>query len=1287
MSRQIPIQSQLKSSRGLMSFLLVSALVAGAVLPHGGNPASADDLSGDGVAPEVGLDWGDTLPAGEVLEPPCDEPPCEPTEIFSAGSGGYIPITPARLMSRRSLRPGVVDIQVAGSAGVPEEDVGAVVVNVAVSNVVGKSAVTLWRAGGQRPSVANIAVDASREWTTLALVELGAGGEVSLHNKSGRVDVDLDVLGWFPAGEELFLVGPQPVLSTVKDGPPGGLRADGTVDVAVTGVADVPTHGVAAVVLDVRSANSTASSGITVWPTGQDRLDHASLVTEQTRARGNLAIVAPGEDGMVSVHNETGRTHLSVQLLGWLPDDSAYRPVPAGELLDTSVASGETIDVEVAGRAGVPGPEDMTDLGLAHAVVVNLTAPDSVAGTAVALSPAGAEPPEHISLAGGGNARGGGPSQQSGATVTLAVVALGDDDSFSVTNLGAATDLQVHVVGWFAVPDFAGELAVPASTQILDDALIESAGTDGSIDVAPGAEPLEVGQHVVVGVTDDTPDGYLGAVTSVSTGPDGSQRVETTQALLDDVFPEGEITGEMGAEDYTFDALTVSGPDGDGRVTATATATSKTGKLELGFSYEPSPSPGHPCVFQGLSVFAGVDVSVTYGLKWRLFKAPLVTTIVHMDPRAQATIDRLALACSFESPSVDVWKAVVFVGPVPVTFSLGFAGVLDLEAGIRAIGTEYGAKAWAELSVGIKDNALHRSGSGPFYEYTNPFDLESLVPRDLSAYAMVDVWLKFSFAVYGQDGPWVKAGPFLEAWLTTEHTRPWWGVEAGLAAEIGANTIPLFNGGNVTWFAAEIPPWYAAWLDPCDDVGGPAGVSFDPGPCLTTAPETRANGKPRAFLTSLGGRVRVAGATEAATLKIEPIELPDGTVGEPYPEHPPLQAEGWRSWDVEWKVVHGQLPPGMELVTVKDGLQPAAGIFQGTPTRRGSYHVTVAAWWGPLEPGPVEPGATPPFGPTPAPQIGLDITVHDDAACSVTVTDAGDTGEDGQLRHALAEANDDDTVCLRTDGESIRLTEGELVVPAGRTLTLNGEPDGDVAVDGNNASRVLRIEPDATVTLLGVGIRGGSAEYGGGVWVAQGAHLHLVDRTGIFNNHATTAGGGVALSASSSAGDPPSLTIDNSSSIFANGAIREGGGVYSSYGDVTLDGVIAGNLSQDAGGGVHLTGGTLTVNDAGRIQHNRATNTGGGIQTHSGTVVTLNDHARVHDNHANQQVGGGIFMGMGDPSTVTLNNYARITGNHAKLQGGGIFRAGGYDDPIGTVTINDEGAVTGNTPDDFHPPL
>ena len=1286
MSRQMPVQPQLKSGRGLMSFLLVLALAIGAVLPGAGYLAAADDLPDDGVAPELGLDWGDTLPAGEVLEPPCDEPPCEPTETFSAGSGGYIPITPARLTSRRSLRPGVIDVEVAGSAGVPAEDAGAVVVNVAVSNVVGKSAVTLWPAGGRRPSVANLTVDASRDWATLALVGLGTDGGVSLHNKSGRIDVDLDVLGWFPADEELFLVEPQQVLSTVKDGPPGGLRAEDTVDVAVTGVAGVPAQGVAAVVLDVRSTNSRESSGITVWPTGQDRPD-ANLVTEPTRTRSNLAIVAPGADGTVSVHNETGRTHLSVQLLGWLPDDGAYRPIPAGELLNTSMASGATIDVEVAGRAGVPGPEDMTELGLAHAVVVNLTAPDPAAGTAVALSPAGAEPPEHVSMAAGSNARGGGRSQMSASTVTLAVVALGDDGSIAVTNHGAAVDLRVHVLGWFAVPDFAAELAVPASTQILDESVIESAGTDGSIDVAPGAEPLEVGQHVVVGITDDTPDGYLGAVTNVSTGSDGSQRVETTQALLDDVFPEGEITGEMGAEDYTFDALTVSEPDDDGRVTATATALSKTGKIEIGFSYEPSDSSASLCRFEGLSVFAGVDFSLTYGLKWRAFRAPLVTTIVHMDPRAQATIDRLALACSFESPSIDVWKTAVWVGPVPVTLSLGFAGVLDFEAGIRAIGTEYGVKAWAKLSVGVKDNVLHRSGSGPFFEYTNPFDLDSLVPRDLSAYAMVDVWLKFSFAVYGQDGPYVRAGPFLEAWLTTERTRPWWGVEAGLAAVIGANTAKLFNGGKVTWFAAEIPPWFAAGLDPCDDVVGPTGASFDSGPCLTIAPETRANGKPRAFTTSLGSRVRVTGATEAATLTIAPIELPDGTVGEPYPEHTPLRAEGWRSWDVEWKVVHGQLPPGMELVTVVDGLKPALGVFQGTPTRRGSYHVTVAAWWGPLEPGPVEPGAQPPFGPTPAPQIGLDITIHDDAACSVTVTDAGDTGEDGQLRHALREAGDGETVCLRTEGTSIVLTDGELVVPAGRALTLNGEPHGDVFVDGNDASRVLRIEPGATVTLLGVGIRGGSATSGGGVWVGPGAHLNLVDRTNITNNHATTSGGGVALSADSSAGDPPSLTIDDSSSVGGNAA-SSGGGVYSFYGDVTLDGVIAGNLSDDAGGGVYLTGGTLTVNDAGRIQHNRATNTGGGIQTKSGTSVTLNDDTRVHDNHAEVFAGGGIFMGMGEPSTVTLNDSARITDNHAKLHGGGIFRARGDDGhPIGTVTINDDGKVTGNTPDDFHPPL
>jgi hypothetical protein len=151
------------------------SLIASAV-PAAAQPAAAPD---DPVPLEADLDleWGDPLAVPDELEPTCDDPPCG--EVASTGAGGYIAITPAQLTARRGLRPGVIDIPVAGVGGLPEVGVGALVLNVAVRNVVDRSSITLYPPERTRPARPHLQVDATRDWSTLAVIEVATSGAVT----------------------------------------------------------------------------------------------------------------------------------------------------------------------------------------------------------------------------------------------------------------------------------------------------------------------------------------------------------------------------------------------------------------------------------------------------------------------------------------------------------------------------------------------------------------------------------------------------------------------------------------------------------------------------------------------------------------------------------------------------------------------------------------------------------------------------------------------------------------------------------------------------------------------------------------------------------------------------------------------------------------------------------------------------------------------------------------------------------------------------------------------------
>ena len=83
--------------------------------------------------------------------------------------------------------------------GVPASGVGAVVVNVTATAPTSASYVTVFPSGTPRPTASNLNFVPGQTIPNLAVVKVGALGQISLYNYDGDTDLIVDIVGWFPA--------------------------------------------------------------------------------------------------------------------------------------------------------------------------------------------------------------------------------------------------------------------------------------------------------------------------------------------------------------------------------------------------------------------------------------------------------------------------------------------------------------------------------------------------------------------------------------------------------------------------------------------------------------------------------------------------------------------------------------------------------------------------------------------------------------------------------------------------------------------------------------------------------------------------------------------------------------------------------------------------------------------------------------------------------------------------------------------------------------------------------
>jgi hypothetical protein len=222
-------------------------------------------------------------------------------------------------------------------------------------------------------------------------------------------------------------------------------------------------------------------------------------------------------------------------------------------------------------------------------------------------------------------------------------------------------------------------------------------------------------------------------------------------------------------------------------------------------------------------------------------------------------------------------------------------------------------------------------------------------------------------------------------------------------------------------------------------------------------------------------------------------------------------------------------------------------------------------------------------------------------ANTITVTNLNDSGA-GSLRQALADASDGDTINFAVTG-TISLTSGELVID--KSVTITGPGSNSLTVRPSQAAsfRVFNVMPSHNITIQGLTISFGYAEFaqGGGIFLDEHVTATIADCS-LTNNYTGDIGGAIFIDGY---GGGATLTVlnttiaDNTAGTADHGGL--GAGIYSSATLTISNSMVSNNTAWFGsdyfggyGGGILSGGGgTLEISNT-TISGNQTGLAGGG---------------------------------------------------------------------------------------------
>jgi uncharacterized protein (DUF1501 family) len=369
-----------------------------------------------------------------------------------AAPSGFVSTAPQRVFDTRDGNGGrswamtqgeTWSFTLAGRFGIPNDAV-AVAINLTSVDASEPTFVTVYPNGEARPFSSNLNPVPGSAIPNLVLARIGLDGAINLFNNTGSVHLIADVVGHFtPASNVgLLALNPERLLDT-RDGT-GGFGAPvgpgQTIDLQIVGMGGVPA-GAQAVALNVTGTEPNDGSFLTVWPAGQARPLASSVNMTPGQTVPNMVLSQVGADGKISIYNNSGSTHVVVDVLGCFTPASSARFISTSpaRVLDTREGVGAPLarlgrgelKLGLAGTAGIPAA--------ASAVLMNVTVVQPTDGTFVTVYPAGGGRP----LASNLNAKVGQ------VVPNMVLARLGSDGSAMLYNNSGDVDLVADVMGYF----------------------------------------------------------------------------------------------------------------------------------------------------------------------------------------------------------------------------------------------------------------------------------------------------------------------------------------------------------------------------------------------------------------------------------------------------------------------------------------------------------------------------------------------------------------------------------------------------------------------------------------------------------------------------------------------------------------------------------------------------------------------------------------------------------------------------------------------------------------------
>lgn len=293
------------------------------------------------------------------------------------------------------------------------------------------------------------------------------------------------------------------------------LAPGGTLAVQVTGVGGIPATGVAAVVLNVTEATATATTTLTVFPTGATRPATSNLSAVAGGVANNQVTVPVGTNGQVNTYNLLGTTNVIVDVLGYYAAAGAgMNAITPTRVADTRTGSGQpyagqaiaangSLTVQISGTAGVPA-------GATAAILETTVLTPTAAGNLIAY-PAGTTRPATSNL-----------SYKVGISLTKEITAaLGTNPLGAVTiyNASAApVNLTLDLTGYI---NTAGDALTPLTSSRIAD-------------TRTGSGQPNAGQTLIAG----------GSVTIQATGQ-GGVPTNARSVVVNVTVPANATSGEL----------------------------------------------------------------------------------------------------------------------------------------------------------------------------------------------------------------------------------------------------------------------------------------------------------------------------------------------------------------------------------------------------------------------------------------------------------------------------------------------------------------------------------------------------------------------------------------------------------------------------------------------------------------------------------------------------------------------------------------------------------------------